>query len=128
MVRSVLTYLLLISVALQPFSREVTIMSFELNREYIIKNLCENRDRPQLHCDGKCFLAKKLAAQQKQQDKETADRIHNLPLLQWFYADPTGFTFAGLAPADADDHAANWTYLMARYAAPRHGLFQPPRC
>ena len=32
------------------------------NRNYIAANICENRARPQLHCDGKCYLRKKLAA------------------------------------------------------------------
>lgn len=39
MFRTILTYLLLTSVLLQPFSREMVVMSFELNKEYIIKNL-----------------------------------------------------------------------------------------
>ena len=35
-------------------------LDFELRKEYIIHNLCENRFKPQLHCDGKCYLAKQL--------------------------------------------------------------------
>jgi hypothetical protein len=35
-------------------------LDFELRKEYIIHNLCENRLKPQLHCDGKCYLAKQL--------------------------------------------------------------------
>lgn len=35
-------------------------LDFELRKEYIVKNLCENRFTPQLHCDGKCYLAKQL--------------------------------------------------------------------
>ena len=35
-------------------------LDFELRKEYIIKNLCENRFKPQLHCDGKCYLSKQL--------------------------------------------------------------------
>lgn len=38
----------------------VVYLDFELRKEYIIKNLCENRFKPQLHCDGKCYLAKRL--------------------------------------------------------------------
>jgi hypothetical protein len=33
---------------------------FELNRDYIVKNLCENRDKPELRCCGKCYLQKQL--------------------------------------------------------------------
>lgn len=35
-------------------------LDFELRKEYIIQNLCENRYNPQLHCDGKCYLNKHL--------------------------------------------------------------------
>ena len=35
-------------------------LDFELRKEYIIQNLCENRFKPNLHCDGKCYLAKTM--------------------------------------------------------------------
>ena len=35
-------------------------LDFELRKEYIVENLCENRFTPQLHCNGKCYLAKQL--------------------------------------------------------------------
>lgn len=35
-------------------------LDFELRKEHIIQHLCENRFKPHLHCDGKCFLAKHL--------------------------------------------------------------------
>lgn len=45
-------------------------LDFEVRRDYIIANLCVNRNRPQLHCDGKCYLAKKLAALEEQEKKQ----------------------------------------------------------
>ncbi|MFN8349761.1 MAG: hypothetical protein U0X91_32475 [Spirosomataceae bacterium] len=35
-------------------------LDFELRKEYIVRHLCENRFTPQLHCNGKCYLAKQL--------------------------------------------------------------------
>jgi hypothetical protein len=32
------------------------------NHQYIAKVLCENRDKAYLHCDGKCYLMRKMAA------------------------------------------------------------------
>jgi hypothetical protein len=40
------------------------------NHNYIATVLCENRDKKALHCDGKCYLKKKLAA--ANQDKVPA--------------------------------------------------------
>jgi hypothetical protein len=41
-------------------------VSFKINQDYIAKNLCENRAKPKMQCNGKCQLMKKL----KQADKE----------------------------------------------------------
>jgi hypothetical protein len=36
------------------------ISYYELNKNYIAKNLCENRDKPAMKCCGKCYLRKQL--------------------------------------------------------------------
>lgn len=46
-------------------------LDFELRREYIINNLCVNRNRPELHCDGKCYLAKRLEAAKEKEQQQT---------------------------------------------------------
>ena len=44
---------------------------FEMNEAYIAKELCVNKDKPQLHCNGKCYLMKKLKqAEEKEQKQE----------------------------------------------------------
>ena len=45
-------------------------LDFEIRRDYIVANLCENRNRPQLNCNGKCYLAKKIAEAKKQEEKQ----------------------------------------------------------
>jgi hypothetical protein len=40
---------------------------YEMNKEYIAKNLCENKEKPKSTCNGKCHLAKEL---KKQDTKE----------------------------------------------------------
>ncbi|NKI27053.1 hypothetical protein HCG49_10810 [Arenibacter sp. 6A1] len=37
------------------------VAEYAINYDYIVENLCENRDKPLLNCDGKCYLAKQLA-------------------------------------------------------------------
>jgi hypothetical protein len=36
------------------------LVDYALNKEYIAKNLCENRNKPKLNCNGKCHLMKQL--------------------------------------------------------------------
>lgn len=38
------------------------VAEYALNYDYISKKLCENEDQPELQCNGKCYLSKKLAA------------------------------------------------------------------
>lgn len=33
---------------------------YNLNKEYISKQLCENRNNPAIHCNGHCYLTKQL--------------------------------------------------------------------
>ena len=67
--------LLLSATLLQPLQSFWIKVSFELNRTYIAKNLCENRFKPELKCGGQCYLMKKLAEKQKQQKENTSERI-----------------------------------------------------
>ncbi|MFD1631056.1 hypothetical protein ACFSAH_14360 [Pseudopedobacter beijingensis] len=69
----VTTIFLAIAILSANFSRLFVFAGFELNKNYIAAVLCENKDKPQMHCNGKCYLAKKLEQakeKQKQQEKE----------------------------------------------------------
>jgi len=45
------------------------LAEYAVNYNYIVENLCENRDIPSLHCDGKCYLAKQLAKESEGSEK-----------------------------------------------------------
>ena len=44
-------------------SRGVVVADYLLNKDYIAKVLCVNRDKPEMKCNGKCHLAKQLKKQ-----------------------------------------------------------------
>ncbi|MEZ4720402.1 MAG: hypothetical protein R2813_00830 [Flavobacteriales bacterium] len=68
---------LLISIMLAPLALQLSVHSwYWANKAYISKVLCENRDKPMLHCDGKCVLAQKLKqAEQDQEKNSTPPRV-----------------------------------------------------
>jgi len=73
MLRSFTIVLLAFTILSANFSRLFVFAGFELNREYIAEELCVNKEKPQLACHGKCFLADKLkqaAEKEKKQEKE----------------------------------------------------------
>lgn len=45
------------------------VAEYIMNYDYIVNVLCENKDRPQMHCDGKCYLAEQLAKESEKSDK-----------------------------------------------------------
>ncbi|MFN8288806.1 MAG: hypothetical protein U0U70_00990 [Chitinophagaceae bacterium] len=66
-------FILLLCITAQTFSQVLIRVDFYLNRRYIARNLCENRYRPMLHCNGKCVLAKKWKQEQKK-DEQAPER------------------------------------------------------
>ncbi len=59
--------ILMLLLMTQTFGHLLVVLSFRINRDYIAKNLCENRYRPMLHCKGNCVLMKKMKQEQKQE-------------------------------------------------------------
>ncbi|MBE7176241.1 MAG: hypothetical protein INR69_07565 [Mucilaginibacter polytrichastri] len=70
MFRRPLALLLIFSFVAAHFQCFFVVAGFELNRDYIAKNLCENRNRPELHCNGRCVLAKKMKQAEQKEHKE----------------------------------------------------------
>ncbi len=52
---------------------------YRINQEYIAKNLCVNRDKPMMNCNGQCFLAKKLKAAEDKEQKSNSERLAKMP-------------------------------------------------
>ena len=44
-------------------------LEYALNKRMIVQELCENRTKPELQCEGRCYLIKRLA---KAEDAQTA--------------------------------------------------------
>ncbi len=76
----ILAMLLLVS----SFSASFVHVAFSVNRTFIIKQLCENRSRPQMHCNGKCYLRKQLKQQQSQNAPANAQQ-NNTETLNWLF-------------------------------------------
>lgn len=73
MVRSSLAFLLIFTTLSANLSRYFVYVGFEFNKNYIATVLCENRDKPVLQCNGKCYLSKQLKqAAEKEKNQERA--------------------------------------------------------
>src|ERR1700760_2172344 len=63
---------LLMTLMLQCFSKMIVVADFYANRDYIARNLCINRLRTAVHCEGRCQLDKRILAE----NKESGDTEH----------------------------------------------------
>lgn len=52
----------------QLFGKYIVLASFEINKEYIVKELCVQKEEPDNCCQGSCHLKKEL---EKQDDANT---------------------------------------------------------
>lgn len=71
MFKAILAHILIITSLAANFSQVFIYAGFEMNENYIVSKLCVNRDKPEMHCNGKCYLMRKLKqAEQKEKSRE----------------------------------------------------------
>lgn len=61
---------LLVALISANFSRFFVYAGFELNHKYIDENLCINKNRPWLHCNGHCYFMRKIKEAQENEKKQ----------------------------------------------------------
>src|ERR1700761_5256689 len=112
---------LLICIVSSNFSRFFIYAGFELNKKYIATNLCENRDKPWLHCNGKCYFMKKIK-QAEERDKSEEKQSQKNHLQETFFESTSNIRF----------HTYLLQYINTPYAGlvPLHVdkvIFHPPQ-
>jgi hypothetical protein len=70
--------LLIVAIVSCSFSRFFLYAGYELNKNYIVTKLCENRNKPWLHCNGKCYLMKKIKQAEEKQNASERETQKNL--------------------------------------------------
>jgi hypothetical protein len=66
-----ISLVLIMALSFQCLIKIGLISYYSINIEYIIAELCENKDKPELKCNGKCYLKKKMGEADKA-EKQTA--------------------------------------------------------
>ncbi len=62
------TYLLLILFSFQTFETAIIVLNFKINQD-IFAEICENKDKPEMECNGKCHLKKQIKEQEENKSK-----------------------------------------------------------
>jgi len=73
--RRFIVFFLIINILATNFLWVIVFAGFQVNKEFIVRTSCVNRNRPWLHCNGKCALKKKLLeAEKKERQQENQSR------------------------------------------------------
>ena len=94
--------------------------SFKLNQNYIAATLCVNKNKPQLHCEGKCYLTKKLKqADEKEKSAGQVQKKHQYEALvvSAFRLAPPSVKITNLLVTEPG-------YVLSTYSSL---IFQPPQ-
>lgn len=116
---AILTFL----VMLQSFSQWLIMAEYALNKNFIAKNLCINKARPQLRCHGKCQMMKKLAEEEKENGTDHSGLVSKLKLPEVFFSDLHSVLLSPGATPVAEYNGYNRIHL---YSAPQSSVFRPP--
>lgn len=69
MARIPVIIILILAILTQSMSKGIILLSYFTNKQAYEK-YCINKARPQLHCDGKCQMAKKIKAEEERDQKD----------------------------------------------------------
>ena len=98
---------------------------YRINRDYIAENLCVNRDKPMLNCNGQCYLAKKLKAAEEKEQKSKSERLEKMPeVVLSFQAIQTVFTARFTASELVENHFTSTEFFPN---SADKGFFHPPQ-
>jgi hypothetical protein len=121
MLKRLTGWLLILAVLTANYSYLFVYAGFKLNQKYIAAALCENRDKPWLHCNGHCYLAKKIKQAQEKEHAEERETQKNG--FQETYCEPA---------ASVQFHSVllqtiNTPYHVAEPSSPGSTLLRPPQ-
>ena len=122
-----IAFLLLVALTYQCLGSLGVFAWYEVNRDFIAANWCVNRDKPMLHCDGKCILAQKLrkldeSGHQKDSHDTSGIQKPEVPALtaQYHIVAPAGT--ARRAEQSIPKLSSRYSFL------PDTDIFHPPIC
>lgn len=119
--KTIIAYLLFVAFSIQLAGNLITVAAFELNRDFIAKNLCINRDKPKSHCNGKCHLMKELKKEEKKNDSSGNSLKGKNETIQFFES-----TIEKLLVIESPFKVINFFYFENKTLNYCTSIFHPP--
>jgi hypothetical protein len=103
------------------------VLDYELRKEYIIKVYCVNKDRPELHCDGKCYLAEKIAQSKERDEKQAMNSFLTQVFSMESFTEFPDFSLSLITIEFSSEKEDNFSYKAPFSNPPFASFFTPPR-
>jgi Na+/citrate or Na+/malate symporter len=120
-VKKVISLIFLSLFSLQTFYSAGLIVWYMANQKAITQKHCINKKNPSLHCNGKCYLSKKIKEAEEKNEEKTNIKI------KWEETAPCTLTHIlfSIAPIDASI-TVTAPPISAYYFTFSRSIFHPP--
>ncbi len=71
---TIIALIVISAFVMQALGKFIIYTDYIINKEYIANNLCVNKSKPILKCNGKCHLAKQLKKQDQKENKSSSSK------------------------------------------------------
>jgi len=119
-----LTHLFLNLYLLALIQPALPVIDYLVNYNYIATELCENRDKPILTCNGKCYLEEQVKQQLDLSDKEETPMPPQVDFEKLISLKFKKFTYLLFEAKSANNSIIFQIFLNARDFS--NSLFRPP--
>jgi hypothetical protein len=125
MLKRITIWLLIFAIFIANFSAAFVYLGFKLNQQYIAQNLCVNRYKPSLHCNGHCYLMQKIKQAEDNETKQAA-KSSSVRLEISFSQKPFHISF--LEPVLLENDKIPFPNFKYRYTSHYlDSIFRPPK-
>ena len=96
----ILSYLLIAQFLFAIGMKVFLVLDWKINQDLITEKYCENKDKPMMHCNGKCYLAKQLEKLEQQENEERSEHpnpqqlIEKVELISFYSDDMLSFSLS----------------------------------
>lgn len=101
----------------------IPVLDYILNYDYIANTLCENKAKPQLHCNGKCHLKKELARAASDDHKAAQDKKSSLADAEFILPSLSGAPLCIVSSPEREEHSACHCFYKG---GSKPDVFHPP--
>ncbi|OWK68821.1 hypothetical protein [Pedobacter sp. AJM] len=125
MYKNCIIWLFLLAVFTSNFSGLFVYAGYEMNRDYITSNLCINRNKPQMHCQGKCYLMRKVKEAEQNENNKSAKTALDQLSISFCQNTHTPVFNAVQIPDDEEEAYPQYSYCYSSQYI--NNIFRPPK-